>query len=321
MKGLEEMITLNQMRVYLSKSLSSVNQNKIRGLLAEVEFRQFVSELGFGGNISAGGWIVRNVRTDRLDFSDIVLALFPETVQPDADYPSGRPLSPPPSGIHTICATMHQIGIHSYYLYPEFADVSDPLTVQWRALQLGIPQSGTPVSLDQVFSKFSPRKGKYNFLRYSSNTSGIPDPYVPEEFSKELLRVSFQNGFMTEISDIDAILWGQQHTYPVEIKEKTPASDSKLGEYFGLDVGPFVKLAFYAAKRGMLHSLFVVREIDDPSTRNLVEWRFITFDTLAQYASWLFGKGGANMQGGQSAVVRIPKSKFKVLNAESLSSL
>jgi len=135
------------------------------------------------------------------------------------------------------------------------------------------------------------------------------------------LRVSFQKDFFSELSDIDGIFWGQYHTYPLEIKEKTAAVDSGLGAYFGLDIGPFVKLAFYAAKRGNLHSIFIVREIDSPQSRDLVGWWMITFDQLAQYASWVMRAGGTNMSGGRSAVVRVPRAEFQALNAETLSLL
>jgi hypothetical protein len=66
----------------------------------------------------------------------------------------------------------------------------------------------------------------------------------------------------------------------MEIKEKTAATTREMGEYFGLDVGPFTKLAFYAAKRGNFQSLFVVREIDNVNDRNLVNWLYKTFEDL-----------------------------------------
>ena len=147
----------------------------------------------------------------------------------------------------------------------------------------------------------------------------IEKPLFP--FTKEHLRVAFQNQFMCEMSDIDGIFWGQQYTYPIEIKEKTAANDSKLGDYFGLDVGPFVKLAFYAAKKGNLHSLFFVREINNTIDRELVNWWFIAFDKLAQYASWVPMGGGINMQGGGSTVVKIPKSEFSQVSLENLNLL
>ena len=126
---------------------------------------------------------------------------------------------------------------------------------------------------------------------------------------------------MAESSDVDGILWGQRHTYPLEIKEKTAATDPRLGSYFGLDVGPFVKLAYYAARRGNVHSLFIVREIDTIETRNLVNWWFIKFDELSQFASWVPKAGGPGMGGGASTVVCIPKAEFQLLTRENLEQL
>jgi hypothetical protein len=187
---------------------------------------------------------------------------------------------------------------------------------------LGIPsESPYELLLDNIGAFSIERARNYNFLRYNTNTSVIPDSSIPEEYAKENLRVVFNTHFMVEASDIDGIFWGQERTYPIEIKEKTPATDSRLGDYFGLDAGPFAKLAFYAAKRGNLHSLFVVREIDSVQERNLVQWWYITFDTLAQYASWIPQGGGQNMLGGRSSVVRIPKAEFRQLDRNSLESL
>jgi hypothetical protein len=154
------------------------------------------------------------------------------------------------------------------------------------------------------------------------DVSSIPQiSSLPEEFSKEHLRVTFQNRFMSEMSDVDGIFWGNQYTYPVEIKEKTVGNDNKVGDFFGLDVGPFVKLAFYAAKRGNLHSVFVVREIDNPIERNLLNWWIITFEQMAQFASWNPISGGTNMRGGGSTTIKIPKSEFSPMNLATLNSL
>jgi len=133
--------------------------------------------------------------------------------------------------------------------------------------------------------------------------------------------VTFQSRLLCEISDVDGIFWGQQFTYPLEIKEKTAGSDRRMGEYFGLDLGPFVKLAFYVAKRGNLHSIFIVREIDSVESRQLVNWWFITFDQLARFASWNPQAGGTSMTGGASTVVRIPKAEFTTLDRAALAAL
>lgn len=316
------MVSIALMRAYLSKSLSSVNKNKIYGLLAEVDFRRKLKELGYEDHVSAGGWIARSTfDSGAAEFGENTVALFPETVLPDKSYPQTRTPPAPPNALHTICSTMHQIGIKSFFCSPVITDPARPETGQWNLIQLGIPGHASFQSLDKALSGFAQRERSYNFLRNENDATAIPDTYVPDEFTKEMLRVSFQTRFMAEVSDIDGILWGKTHTYPVEIKEKTPAEERRIGEYFGLDVGPFVKLAFYAAKRGNLHSIFVVREIDDETSRKLVAWRFVTFEVLAQYASWVFGGGGPGMGGGRSAVVKIPKSRFSTLDATALAKL
>jgi len=172
-----------------------------------------------------------------------------------------------------------------------------------------------------TISNFSLRNRGYNFLRNHTDANQIPAASLPEEFTKEHLRVNFQNQFMCEMSDIDGILWGEQFTYPIEIKEKTAGNDSKVGDFFGIDVDPFVKLAFYAAKKGNLHSLFFVKEINNVIDRQLVNWWFITFDRLALFASWVPLAGGRNMQGGGSTVVKIPKAEFTPMTQATLSAL
>jgi hypothetical protein len=309
------------MRQYLSLSMSSLNQNKLRGTLAEIDFRRYLSQIGFADRVSPGGWIAR--RKGANVFGHSTVALFPEIITPATQYSVNRNLPNPLHGLHTICSTFHQSGIAGFYCAATIASEGDPSSMEWSAIQLGLPsqQQYQPLvhALDPL--QFVPRSRAYNYLRYHTDTTSIPDIAVPEEFSKEHLRVSFGTPYLAEISDIDGIFWGQQFTYPIEIKEKTPAPSTDMGPYFGLDVGPFVKLAFYAAKRGNLHSLYVVREINNEEERELVQWLFITFDQLAQYASWVARAGGTNMQGGGSSVVRIPRCEFRPLTAATIATL
>ncbi|HET8898728.1 MAG TPA: hypothetical protein VFN09_08175 [Rhodanobacteraceae bacterium] len=255
-------------------------------------------------------------------FGSETVALFPEVCSDISRLAAGRPLTEPSRGLHTICSTFHQIGIRSFFCSLQIADASDPASFRWQALRLGTPADEAWQPLDAALTPYlQARTRAYNYLRYNTDTSRIPDSCITEEFLKEHLRVSVCTPFTAEVSDVDGILWGNERTYPLEIKEKTAAFDNKLGEYFGIDVGPFVKLAFYAAKRGNLHSLFVVREITDTETRALKQWWFIPFDRLASYASWNQQGGGTNMLGGSSTVVRIPKSQFSILSRDALNQL
>lgn len=313
-------VSESSMRAYLGKSIANLNRNKLNGLLAEVDFRTHLKSLGFGDRVSRGGWIARRVGAG--DFAHQTAVFFPETIQPGTSYPASRSLPHPDVGLHTICATFHQTGIFAYFCAATVIDDAPEKTVTWRSIQLGLPSAQEYVPFPQsVETLFSPRTRRHKFLRYKTDPSAVPSSAIAEEFSKENLRVAFQTAFMTETSDVDGILWGQRHTYPLEIKEKTAAFDKRMGEFFGLDVGPFVKLAYYAARRGNLHSLFIVREIDSVESRNLVNWWFIKFDELSQFASWVSMAGGKGMGGGASRVVCVPKAEFKLLTRENLESL
>lgn len=312
-------LSLEEMRSYLTRTISSMNRNKLTGLLAEIDLRHYLAALGFSDRVSVGGWIARS--TGAGNFGHHAIVVFPQIVEPGIDYSPARVFPNPPIGLHTICSTFRQLGIQSYFCIPSVAVANDSIGMTWRAKELGIPWEDAYREFPGELAGFQRRGQRYNFLRYNTDVSIVPDAYVPEEFSKEHLRVALSDHYISEMSDVDGIFWGRQYTYPLEIKEKTCGNDSRLGEYFGLDVGPFVKLAHYAAKRGNLHSLFIVREIADPEARELVAWRYITFDRLAQFASWVQQQGGRGMTGGNSAVVKIPKCEFEVLDANALASL
>jgi hypothetical protein len=313
-------LSLESMRGYLCRSISSLNANKLNGLLAEIDFRNHLRGLGFADRVSPGGWIAR--REGAGEFGRHTVVMFPEILVPAIDYGATRELPQPTHGLHTICATFHQTGIAAFFCAATADRDDDPDSISWRAVQLGLPTQQEFQEFPECLTGFFRRRNKrYNFLRYKATCDGIPDNPLSEEFSKEHLRVSFQNELMSEMADVDGIFWGNQLTYPIEIKEKTVASDSKLGNYFGLDIGPFVKLAFYAAKRGNLHSIFVVKEIDSTETRNLVNWWFITYERLAACASWIQQGGGASMIGARSSVVKIPKAEFSALTRDALRNL
>ncbi len=312
-------ISFDEMTKYLAKSISSINQNKLNGLLAEIEFRNYIETLGFEDRVSIGGWLARGTEQDAFGHNNILM--LPEKILPEKKYPCSRTLPRPQPGIQAMAAKFHEIGISSYFCAATIGAENEYQAILWNFTQLGLPRDQPYVQFPLPLAGFQKRQRNYGFLRYSADTDSIPEHAIPEEFSKEHLRVTFNQYYFAQIVDIDGILWGNQTTYPFELKEKTAATDSRIGDWFGLDVGPFIKLAFFAAKRGNLHSLFIVREIDDTSKRNLVKWWYITFENLAQYASWKTRGGGQGMSGEASTVVMIPKAEFKELNISTLQKL
>ena len=289
-------------------------------MLAEIELRNYLSSLGFAQRISPGGWIARC--DGQNTFGHHTVVMFPEVIQPGIPYPMGRDLPNPPHGLHTICSTFHQSGIRAYFCAPTVATADDPLSIEWKCVQLGLPfqqdYDTFPISIDG----FRSRPRRYDFLRYSTDASLIPEVAVPEEFTKELLRVNFQSLYFALLSPIEGIFWGNRFTCPLEIREQTPANDRSFGKHFELDIRPFVKLALLSTERRNLKSLFIVREIDSVDTRGLVAWWFMTFDHLARWApSGTRGRQGRSGQKATSPVIKIPQSEFQALSESALAGL
>src|SRR4051812_10478017 len=99
-------LSLQDMREYLSKSLSSLNSNKLNGLKAEIDFRVHLQSLGFGDRVSPGGWLFRNTHND---FAKHTIALFPHVMQVGHDYSAPPDPAVIPVSLHTICSTLYQI--------------------------------------------------------------------------------------------------------------------------------------------------------------------------------------------------------------------
>ena len=312
-------ITVSDTQAFLTKCISSLNENKLHGMRAEASFRAHIKSLGATDRVSPGGWIFR--KKGELDFGESTVAVFPHTIVPGKNYSAVPNRGDVPFPLHTICATMHQIGINSYYAHPILAKGSSPDAVEWQFIQLGVPWLTNFVSVDVAFSGFLTRSKRYNYLRYKTDVSSLSPSDCVVQFSHESVRIYIENKFMAETSDIDAIVWGDRYTYPMEIKEKEVAHDKDIGDWFGLDTGPFVKLAHYAARKGNLHSLFVVREIEDRKTRKFKQWLITEFDNLAQQASWVPRPGGPGMGGASSMVVRVPRKAFRPLDATALSEI
>ena len=222
-------LSLAAMRNFLSQSIASLNRNKLHGTLAEIAFRDHLRALGYHDRVSPGGWIARRKGPDI--FAHSTAAIFPEVVLPAQRYPENRSLPSPSLGLHTICATFHQSGIASYFCAATMTGDEDPSSLQWHAVQLGLPSEQPYQPLIQALGPlyFTVRERNYNYLRYRTDASSIPDAAVPEEFSKEHLRVAFNTHFIVEPTDIDGIFWGQQHTYPYRDQGKNARALIRFG--------------------------------------------------------------------------------------------
>lgn len=172
---------------YLHRCIPSLNENKLFGMRAEADFRSHMATIGLLERVSPGGWIFRQKGTS--GFGNNTIAVFPHKIDAAADYSKAPSTDAIPLSLHTICATMHQIGIKSYYAHPIFPAAVDLKHIRWVFIQLGVPWPTHFIEREEVFSSFSARSISYNYLRHETDVSSLTPSDVMVHFSHENLRV------------------------------------------------------------------------------------------------------------------------------------
>jgi hypothetical protein len=334
-------VDLHTAREFLREHLSTgkknkPNRNKINGLRAERDFFRYLTDSGLGDSTTAGGWLFRTDAKKSGHFGSDNIALIPETLIIGEEYSSVH-TSHPSEAVVQACTRLHMLEIAAYYCVPLVYGADRK--IKWMGKRLGTTRGADKfIDLQEIgeLHSFAPRERKAPkpSAYYKDHNTELQNieylgyDNLSEVFTHEHLFRSFRELFTSEASDFDCIFAGRSKSYPVEIKEKTVGNDSLkngtpglMGEYFGLDMSPFIKLAFFANKAQNMDSLFVVREIDSVETRNLVAWWAITFEEITRGVSLTPMGGGTSMTGGGSTVAKIPKSAFHRMTPEYLESL
>lgn len=297
--------------------------NKIPGLVAELDFAAHLDTMGFGDRLVRGGWIVE---PESPQFYQDRVALFPA--------PFGSSNAVPATPVITAAQYLRGAGMRTLYCVPISVNGT---SVEWKAAEMSGPSVGEPSPLVDWFAGFPPRRRAYVKRTPNANVAPIANVDRVELdvlFARESMLDVIRADHLVTANDLDYLVWGRRATYPVEIKEKTVAGLGRvragqnraqrpdaIGPWLGLDIGPFSKLACFAAAGAGQDSLFVVREIEDRVSRRHKAWHMIRFSELCRSCSWVFQGGGTNMLGGASAVVKVPLRAFQPLDREHLEAL
>lgn len=159
------------------------------------------------------------------------------------------------------------------------------------------------------------------------------DPNVKTEFKKQnietlkshLLNELFFNGFLKGILkkplgdpyDVDNFLisLSQKHIFPMEIKEKFPAT-ARDGNYFGIDAGRILMLIRLCIPNDA-NAIYLIRELDEAGT--FKSWKYMTLSDIIMTSSWNLQAGGRGMGGQATQTVRLPYDDFKIFNSDTIS--
>jgi len=129
-------------------------------------------------------------------------------------------------------------------------------------------------------------------------------------YLKEYLRKSVEDPY-----DVDAFMVGFTGTVmPIEIKEKSPTDKGD----FGIDAGRILMLLRLCLATDT-NALYVIREVDESATRELVGWRYITLSDMVIGCRWNLQAGGRGMSGGATQTVMISGALFENFSLENFS--
>lgn len=158
-------------------------------------------------------------------------------LHPLAEHSPSPPVRPP-RPVTLAALSLKNLGIESCYAVPY---VQEQMPFEWRAIDItGAHVSENPAPIEEFMGDFPRRRVRQGRRRTSRavvnqlnrNLRGFPRDYVLRVLGKQLfLDYLSQSWVGLGTTDVDYFLFGGKFGMPVEIKEKTPASDDKIGGY------------------------------------------------------------------------------------------
>lgn len=327
-------LTVNDALDFLETQWASANQNKVNGILTEVRFKALLASHKV--HWTPGGWILTpgNYSITALPTKSKV-CLIPQVPQFSWLPMQSSGANPSLSQVSAF-SFFRQMGVDAYFaqisggLPATFAlptakskrtatspekPASYPASLAVQLVQSQPSGAAAVIPASQAFASFPVRSGTRGLRAYSlgrlarSQRPWTDLEVVAELFWFEYVRYYFNRTYLQSNNDLDLFIHGPSgRVYPVEVKGKTPAYDSSIGEWFGIDIGPFAKFSFFTANSNNNDALYVVEEVT--AQRNHVAWHAITFTELVKACAWVGRGGGTGMTGGASSTYRVPKAAF-----------
>ena len=316
---------------FLETQWSGINDNKVKGIIAETEFRNYLIKNQI--HHIPGGWILTpGKNTNAVIPSLHKICLIPiEASFSWNNCKDSNTLTPAQMSAYNF---FRQVGVTTYFVYANKIDESQfqlptksngklkaTYPRPYKLLFKSMDHNGQFVdtNFETMMQKFPIRNGNMGMRSYEQGRINRSTPpwsnpsIISELFWFEYTRYYCQVDYLVSNNDLDLFIVGQSGSaYPVELKSKSPVVDSSLGDWFGLDVGPFAKMTFFTANSMNTDALYVVQEVDE--FRNHIEWLALKFTDLVKNCSWVIQSGGKGMMGGASSTIKIPKAAFTPLD-------
>lgn len=319
-------------RCFLETQWSSITENKIKGINAEIRFEAYLNSpliRPLFDYIIPGGWIISPGKNTYINpTTNGRIAILP--IPTSFSWTQG--LTSIPFTAQVLAESyFKQVGIITYFVKFDTngqAQIEDIFALpEKRNYQISysldfykIGANGlAQVPLTNVTSNFTRRNGMLGMRAYDLNRVDRTIPVwnntalVTELFWKEYARYFIHRQFLVSSNDLDFFIVGKSgKAYPIEFKSKTAVMDNYIGDWFGIDIGPFSKLSFFVSLSNNMEALYFVEEVDTNGIT--IEWWGIKFSELLKTCHWVAQSGGTGMGGGASATIKVPKVSFQALH-------
>lgn len=320
---------------FLETQWSKINDNKLKGIVSEVSFRRYLDSRSV--NYIPGGWVLHpGKRTSAVSPTTQRICLLPIehrfSWQPSHSSGGGSSFSLAAMSAYSFFL---QVGIKPYFVEPSNLNETDfelpspsvrskraryPRPYRLRFTSPGNGNSRVEERYEDVMRNFPRRDGNKGMR---CNATGRIDqsasPWADSDsvaglFWFEYARYYCQVDYLVSNNDLDMFIVAPSgKVYPVELKSKSVRPDADHGDWFGFDIGPYTKLAFFTANSMNTDALYVVEEVD--SDRNHIDWLGIRFTDLVKVCYWVSQAGGQAMNGGASNTIKVPRDEFQPLDS------
>ena len=306
---------------FLETQWPNSNNNKLKGIESEIRLKEFLNNAGV--HHIPGGWLMIPGKKDKHPIpTHSKICLLPKSTNNLV--------------LADVAAYMffRQVGVEAYFSILQCDSISSmslpiksrgrikashPKSIEVKLYKCNMFGELQEVSKEEAFKNFPKRSGYKGLRVYETGSiDRAVKPWTEYElvknlFSFEYSRYYFQVDYLTSNNDLDIfIVGGSGKVYPVELKRKSKASDKSIGDWFGIDMGPFAKLAFFTANLMNNDAIYIVEEVDADGV--FLDWWGIKFTELVKSCHWVGQAGGRGMTGGASSTFKIPKAAFSNLN-------
>lgn len=330
--------SINDALKFIGTQWSNINDNKIKGVIAESKLKQYLeSHSDKYESILSGGWIItpnKNTIVDTPPHHRIAI------------IPIYKPFSwgNPSSNKHLLHVHhldyhyLSQAGIKVYFAQPisstDCADLDEsifkiprgaskkpktkaykPITYKFRFYTIS-KSKFIEVPESEVMEYFPKKVRTGTGMRcYNNSLDSTVFPWndsdiVTELFWKEYIQYYLKNFYCVSFFDMDFFLVSNnRHLYPLEVKTKEVLDTKDRGALFGLDTSNYVLLSYFTFNS--TDAIYIILEKD--SSGKDIKWLGIKFSDIIKGCYWVTSGGGTSMTGSRSQTVMIPKNLFAPL--------